>query len=165
MKAKFLLNPMAAALCVWVLAGCATTGSAADPRAVAQDVYRLSGGLEEARLALRYAGGFGFGSLGSDIGERCRRVLGRDPSAMARAACEMAEAASDAARASGRDAAKAGGAALDALESRAVDAMVATYTPAELAAMRRYYASPEGRSVVAKRQQFWANLVAGAKSP
>jgi hypothetical protein len=145
------------------LAGCATTGAAGDPRALAQDVYRLSGGLEEARLALRYVGGFGFGSLGSDVGERCRRALGQNPSAMARAACEMAEAAADAARAGGKDVAKAGGAALDQLEGRAVDALLATYTPAELAAMRRYYASPEGQSITAKRQQFWANLAAGSK--
>lgn len=145
------------------IAGCATTGPVGDPRAMAQDVYRLSGGLEEARLALRYVGGFGFGSLGADVGERCRRALGQNPSAMARAACEMAEAAADAARAGGKDVAKAGVAALDQLEGRAVDALVATYTPSELAAMRRYYASPEGQSITAKRQQYWANLVAGAK--
>jgi hypothetical protein len=65
------------------LTGCATTGPVGDPRALAQDVYRLSGGLEEARLALRYVGGFGLGSLGSDVGERCRRALGQNPSAMA----------------------------------------------------------------------------------
>jgi hypothetical protein len=145
------------------LTGCATTGPVGDPRALAQDVYRLSGGLEEARLALRYVGGFGLGSLGSDVGERCRRALGQNPSAMARAACEMAEAATDAARVGGKDVAKAGVAALDLLEGRAVDALLATYTPAELSAMRRYYASPEGQSITAKRQQFWANLAAGAK--
>jgi hypothetical protein len=155
------MRVMFAALCCLTLTACATTGLAQDPRALAQDVYRLSGGLEEARLALRYGGGVGLGDLGSDVGARCRKKLGENPSAMARAACDIAQAAADAARAGGKDAARAGGAALDALESRAIDAMVATYTPAELVAMRRYYASPEGRSVVAKRQQFWANLVTG----
>jgi hypothetical protein len=157
---KKMLIPIACAL---ALAGCATTGPMADPRALAQDVYRLSGGLEEARLALRYAGAFGVGGFGADLGERCRKALGQNPSAMARAACEMADAAADAARSGGKDAAHAGGQALDALEGRAVDALLATYTPTELAAMRRYYASPEGQSIVAKRQQYWANLVAGAK--
>jgi hypothetical protein len=36
--------------------------------------------------------------------------------------------------------------------------MVETYTAEELAAMRRYYTSPEGRSIVAKRSEYLTRL-------
>jgi hypothetical protein len=44
------------------------------------------------------------------------------------------------------------------MEARAVDAMVETYSAEELAAMRRYYASPEGRSIVAKRAEYLSRV-------
>ncbi|MDX2235221.1 MAG: hypothetical protein NW200_12055 [Hyphomonadaceae bacterium] len=45
------------------------------------------------------------------------------------------------------------------MESRAVEAMADTYSTAELSAMRRHYASAEGRSIVAKRSAYLARLV------
>jgi hypothetical protein len=49
------------------------------------------------------------------------------------------------------------------LEARAAEAMAETYSVEELQAMRRYYASPEGRSIVEKRAQYWAALAGSGR--
>lgn len=133
------------------LAGCATT-PLLDERATAEEVFRLSGGLGDLKLLARMAPA----TLDSgELKQRCIDSLGRNPNPIARAACDMVAGAME-------DAPGSVSAALEReigrLEARAVDAMVETYSPQELAAMRRYYASPEGRSIVAKRAEYMARL-------
>lgn len=148
-----------AALPLALLLSACATAPVEDERAMATDVFKLSGGLEDLRTMARLAPTL----LGdTDVKQKCIDSLGRNPNVLALAACDIA---ADAAR---RVQSGQGGLqqALDAqitrMEGHAVDAMLATYTPGEIAAMRRYYNSPEGRSIVAKRTEYLTRL-AGAR--
>lgn len=143
-----------AACLVLALSACATT-PVVDERALAADVFRLSGGLDDVKLVVRLAP---MALSGADVGARCREGLGRNPNPLGRAACDMAESLIGSLREGQGQMNRALDAQLSAMEAHAVDAMVETYTVNELAAMRRYYASPEGRSIVAKRSEYLSRL-------
>lgn len=153
-----MIRPFAAALLALSLSACATM-PAMDQRATAEEVFRLSGGLEDLKTLARFAPAM---LADTDVKQRCLDSLGRNPNPLARAACDMADSALAGLRAGQGGVSQALEAQIDRMEAHAVDAMVETYTPQELAAMRRYYASPEGRSIVAKRSQYLARL-AGAR--
>lgn len=143
------------------LAACATTGAAPmDKAALSKEVFALSGQTQEVRAALRFAAPLALAGVG-DVGERCRKAMGKDAGPLGRAACEMADAAMGTARAGGSELTKGLDQALVALEARGARAMEETYTTEELLAMRRFYASEAGRGIVAKRAEFWANLAKG----
>ncbi|MDX2235222.1 MAG: hypothetical protein NW200_12060 [Hyphomonadaceae bacterium] len=72
-----------------LLSACATA-PAPDKRALAAEVFALSGGLEDMKLMARYAPLL---VQGEDVKARCLEALGRDPNPLARAACDMAESA------------------------------------------------------------------------
>ena len=147
-----LAAPMALAL-----SACATT-PVQDERAMAAEVFQLSGGLDDLKVMARYAPML----LGeTDVKQRCIDALGRNPNILALAACDLAESAARGVRNGQGGLQQALEAQIGRMEGHAVDAMVATYTPSELAAMRRYYASPEGRSIVAKRSEYLGRLVSG----
>ena len=139
------------------LSACATA-PIQDERAMAAEVFQLSGGLEDLKLMARYAPLM----LGeTDTKQRCIDALGRNPNVLALAACDMAESAARGLR-DGQGGLQRGlEAQIDRMESHAVDAMVDTYTSDELAAMRRYYTSPQGRSIVAKRATYLGRLMGG----
>jgi hypothetical protein len=99
---------------------------------------------------------------GEDVKARCLQALGRDPNPLARAACDMAEGALRGVATGQGGLQRALETQIARMERHAVDAMVETYSAGELAAMRRYYASSEGRSIVAKRSEYLGRL-AGAK--
>lgn len=136
------------------LSACATT-PIVDERAMAAEVFALSGGLDDVKLVVRLAP---MALTSVDIGARCREGLGRNPNPLGRAACDMAESLVGSLREGEGQMTRALDAQLASMEARAVDAMVETYTVDELAAMRRYYASPEGRSIVAKRSDYLSRL-------
>ena len=139
------------------LSACATA-PIQDERAMAAEVFQLSGGLEDLKLMARYAPML----LGdTDVKQRCIDALGRNPNVLALAACDMAESAARGLRNGQGGLQQALEAQIGRMEGRAVDAMVETYTPSELAAMRRYYTSAEGRSIVAKRSEYLGRLVGG----
>jgi hypothetical protein len=149
----------AGALLALTLSACATAAPVMDERALAADVFQLSGGVEEVKAIVRFAPQLALSNVnGADMAERCRRELGANPNPFGRAACEMLEGALRSARVAGADMAAQTDQMFLRLESRAVEAMVETYDARELAAMRRYYASPEGRSIVAKRTEYWARV-------
>ena len=137
------------------LSACATA-PVRDERALAAEVFQLSGGLEDFKLMARYAPML---VGGGDVKQRCIDALGRNPNALALAACDMAESAARGLRSGQGGLQQALEGQIVRMESRAVDAMVETYTAEELAEMRRYYASAEGRSIVAKRTEYLARLV------
>lgn len=139
-----------------LLAACATT-PAMDERATAQEVFRLSGGLDDVKLVVRLAP---TAITGADLGKRCRDGLGRNPGMLGAAACDMMESLVASLQQGEGQLNRALDAQMTAMEARAVDAMVETYSPSELAAMRRYYASPEGRAIVAKRSEYLSRLFA-----
>lgn len=139
------------------LSACATA-PIQDERAMAAEVFQLSGGLEDLKLMARYAPMM----LGdTDVKQKCIDALGRNPNVLALAACDMAESAARGLRNGQGGLQQALDAQIARMESHAVDAMVDTYTTQELAAMRRYYTSPEGRSIVAKRSEYLGRLVRG----
>ncbi len=134
------------------LSACATA-PVQDEHAMAAEVFQLSGGLEDLKLMARYAPMM----LGeTDVKQRCV-----DANILALAACDMAESAARGLRNGQGGLQQALEAQITRMESHAVDAMVETYTTQELAAMRRYYTSPEGRSIVAKRSEYLGRLVSG----
>lgn len=140
------------------LSACATA-PVQDERAMAEEVFQLSGGLSDLKLMARYAPMM----LGdTDVKQKCIDALGRNPNPLALAACDMAESAARGLRSGQGGLQQALETQIARMESHAVDAMVETYTAGELAAMRRYYASPEGRSIVAKRSEYLGRL-AGAR--
>jgi hypothetical protein len=147
--------PMIRAIFLALALSACATAPVLDKRAAAEDVFRLSGGLEELKLMARFAPAT---MDAGDVKQRCLDSLGRNPNPLARAACDVAESAVAGIR-SGQ-----GGLSglleqqIVRMEARAIDAMVETYSAEELAAMRRYYASPEGRSIVAKRAEYWSRL-------
>lgn len=143
-----------AACFVLALSACATT-PIVDEREMAQEVFRLSGGLDDVKLVVRLAP---MALTGADVGKRCRDSLGRNPNPLGRAACDMAESLVGSLRDGEGQMSRALDAQLVTMEAHAVDAMVETYSAGELAAMRRYYASPEGRSIVAKRSEYLTRL-------
>jgi hypothetical protein len=146
------------------LSACASgpVAGPADKPALAREVFELSGGLGELKLAARYAVPLALNEAG-DLGARCREGLGKDAPAFAKAACDMVEAALGDVKGEGRGLARALDAELGRLEARAAEAMAETYSVEELQAMRRYYASPEGRSIVEKRAQYWAALAGSGR--
>jgi hypothetical protein len=143
-----------AVLAALALSACATT-PVADERAMAQEVFRLSGGLDDVKLVVRLAPS---ALAGADVAKRCRDSLGRNPNPLASAACDMVETMMGSMREGEGQLNRALESQLQAMEARAVDAMVETYTASELAAMRRYYDSPEGRAIVAKRSEYLSRL-------
>lgn len=144
------------------LSACATTPGVVDKRALAGEVFALSGGLGDARQALKFAAPAALGQL-DDIGARCRRSIGQNASILSVTACDMVESLLRSSRAGASDYNALVDTAIAKLEARGADAMVATYTTEELIAMRRYYSSPEGRAIVAKRADFWRALVTGGE--
>lgn len=143
-----------AVLLAFALSACATA-PVLDKRAAAEEVFRLSGGLNDLKLMARFAPAM---LDTGDVKQRCLESMGRNPNPLARAACDMAESAAQGLRSGQGGVSQALEAQIVRMESRAVDAMVETYTAEELAAMRRYYASPEGRSIVAKRSEYLSRL-------
>lgn len=143
-----------AAFALAFLSACATT-PIMDKRATAQEVFRLSGGLDDIKLVVRLAP---TAVSGADIGKRCRESLGRNPNILGATACDMVESLMTSLRQGEGQLNRALDTQFASMESRAVDAMVETYSAEELAAMRKYYASPEGRSIVAKRSEYLARL-------
>lgn len=143
-----------AAFLALALSACATA-PVLDKRAAAEEVFQLSGGLNDLKLMARFAPAM---VNGADVKQRCLDSLGRNPNPLARAACDMIESAAQGLRSGQGGLSQALEQQIARMEARAVDAMVETYTAEELAAMRRYYASPEGRSIVAKRSEFLARL-------
>lgn len=137
------------------LSACATL-PVADERATAEEVFRLSGGLDDLKLMARYVPMM---VDAGDVKARCLQSLGANPNPLARAACDMAEAAARGMRDGQGGLQRVLEQQVERMEARAIDAMVETYSPSELAAMRRYYASPEGRSIVAKRSEYLSRLV------
>jgi hypothetical protein len=156
MMMRTLVLSLGAAL---ALCACATT-PLMDERALAADVFRLSGGLEDVRTMARFAAPLALERMG-DLGATCRERLGRNPDPLGRLACEMVGDAMKAARVTGAEAARGVDAMIGQLEGRAIDALVETYDARELAAMQRYYSSPEGRAIVAKRGEYLARLLGG----
>ncbi len=148
------MRRLLAACFVLALSACATT-PIVDKREMAQEVFRLSGGLDDVKLVVRLAP---MALTGADIGKRCRDSLGRNPNPLGRAACDMAESLVGSLREGEGQMNRVLETQLVSMEARAVDAMVETYTAEELAAMRRYYTSPEGRSIVAKRSEYLTRL-------
>ena len=139
------------------LSACATA-PIQDERANAAEVFQLSGGLEDLKLMARYAPMM----LGdTDVKQKCIESLGRNPNILALAACDMAESAMRGLRSGQGGLQQALETQITRMESHAVDAMVDTYTTSELAAMRKYYTSPDGRSIVAKRSEYLGRLVQG----
>lgn len=145
-------------IAAFALQACATA-PVMDKRAMAEEVFQLSGGLDDLKVMARFAPMM---LQGEDVKARCLQALGRDPNPLARAACDMAEGALRGAATGQGGLQRALETQIARMESHAVDAMVETYSAEELAAMRRYYASPEGRSIVAKRTEYLGRL-AGAK--
>lgn len=137
-----------------LLSACATT-PVMDKREMAQEVFRLSGGLDDVKLVARFAPS---AVAGADLGKRCREGLGRNVNPLGLAACEMMDSLVASMRQGEGQLNRALDAQFAAMEARAVDAMVDTYSADELVAMRRYYASPEGRSIVAKRSEYLGRL-------
>lgn len=137
------------------LSACATSAPVVDERALAQEVFRISGGLDDIKLVVRLAPA---SVSPADFGRRCREGLARNPNPLGRAACELAESLFGSAREGEGQVNRLIETQLAAMEARAVDAMVETYTAQELVAMRKYYASPEGRSIVAKRSEYLTRL-------
>lgn len=137
------------------LPACATKAVVIDERAVAQEVFRISGGLDDIKLVVRLAPTT---MSSADLGRRCREGLARNPNPLGRAACDLAESLFGSMRDSEGTVNRLLDSQLAAMEARAVDAMVETYTADELVAMRQYYASPEGRSIVAKRSEYLTRL-------
>lgn len=142
-----------------VLSACATAPESVNKEALAREVIAISGQTEDVRQALRLVAPGMDTLLSADgVGESCRRDLGRDAPVFARAACEALEAAMGLAKAGAKD---ASGLLLDGvarMETKAALALADTYSVRELQAMRRYYASPEGRAIVEKRRDYWQNL-------
>lgn len=136
------------------LSACATT-PVVDERALAQEVFRISGGLDDIKLVVRLAP---TAVSSADFGRRCREGLARNPNPLGRAACDLAESLFGSVREGEGQINRLLDSQLAAMEARAVDAMVETYTAEELVAMRKYYASPEGRSIVAKRSEYLTRL-------
>jgi hypothetical protein len=147
---------LTACVSILLMSACATT-PVMDERAMAQEVFRLSGGLDDVKLVVRLAP---TALTGADLGKRCREGLGRNPSIIGATACDMVESLVASLRQGEGQVNRALDAQMAAMEARAVDAMVETYTPSELAAMRRYYGSPEGRAIVAKRSAYLSRLFA-----
>jgi hypothetical protein len=143
---------------VLALSACATAPPVTDKRAMAEEVFRISGGLDDLKVMARFAPMM---VDGEDLKARCLQSMGRNPNPLSSLACDMVETMMKG-MASGQ-----GGlqrtleAQIARMEGRAVDAMVETYSAGELAAMRRYYASPEGRSIVQKRSEYLGRLVGG----
>lgn len=149
------MRPVFLAAALFALSACATTSPVVDERALAQEVFQISGGLDDIKLVVRLAPST---MSSADLGRRCREGLSRNPNPLGRAACDLAESLFGSMRESEGTVNRLLDAQLLAMEGRAVDAMVETYTADELVAMRRYYASPEGRSIVAKRSEYLTRL-------
>ena len=151
-----MVRLLAAVLPLALLASACATAPVEDERAMATEVFKLSGGLEDLRVMARFAPSL----LGdTDVKQKCIDSLGRNPNVLALAACDMAADAARRLRSGQGGFQQALDAQITRMESHAVDAMLATYTPGEIAAMRRYYASPEGRSIATKRAQYLAALM------
>lgn len=139
------------------ISACATAPPIADKRTMAQEVFQLSGGLEDLRVMARFAPAL----ADVDVRQQCLDGLGRNPNPLGATVCDMLDSAVRGVRSGQGGLSQALDAQITRMESRAVDAMVETYSPGELAAMRRYYSSPEGRSIVAKRQEYLTRLFSG----
>lgn len=151
------MRMMFAAAAALSLAACAT----APPRnelQLAQEVFELSGGFSEARQIVSLGVPFALSEI-DDVGDRCRRSAGSGP--LAAAACEIAVAALRSAQSDRTNLTRALDRQLTSLEGKAAQALVDTYSYDELAAMRRFYSTPEGRSIVSKRAQFWSAMLKG----
>jgi len=152
------MRSLVLAAALLALSACATkVAPVIDERAVAQEVFRISGGLDDIKLVVRLAPTT---ISSADFGRRCREGLSRNPNPLGRAACDLAESLFGSMRESEGTVNRLLDSQLAAMEARAVDAMVETYTADELVAMRRYYASPEGKSIVAKRSEYLTRLFA-----
>jgi hypothetical protein len=138
------------------LGACATALPVEDERTMAAEVFRLSGGLEDFKTMARFAPSL---VEADDVKARCIASLGRNPNPLGRLACDMTENLVSGLRDGEGGLQRTLEAQIVRMEGRAVDAMVETYSAEELAAMRRYYTSPEGRSIVAKRSEYLARLV------
>ena len=151
-----MVRLVAAVLPLALLVSACATAPLEDERAMATEVFKLSGGLEDLRVMARFAPAL----LGdTDVKQKCIDALGRNPNVLALAACDMAADAARHMRAGQGGLEQALDGQITRMESHAVDAMLATYTPGEIAAMRRYYTSAEGRSIVAKRSQYLSALI------
>lgn len=139
------------------LSACATSAPVVDERVLAQEVFRISGGLDDIKLVVRLAP---TSMSSADLGRRCREGLARNPNPLGRTACDLAESLFGSMREGEGHVNRLLDSQLAAMEARAVDAMVETYSARELAAMRKYYASPEGRSIVSKRAEYLTRLFA-----
>ena len=154
-----MVRLFAAVLPLALLLSACATAPVEDERAMATEVFKLSGGLEDLRVMARFAPSL----LGdTDVKQKCIDSLGRNPNVLALAACDLAEDAARRMRSGQGGLQQALDAQITRMESRAVDAMLATYTPSEIVAMRRYYSSAAGRSIVAKRTEYLTRL-AGAR--
>jgi tRNA U34 5-carboxymethylaminomethyl modifying enzyme MnmG/GidA len=145
----------------FALSACATAPAGVDKLTLAREVSRLTGETADVRAALTLVTPGLNRLLGTrNAGEECRRKLDKDAPAFARAACDAVEAALGLAVAGSNDLAKALDAQLVRMDEKSALALADTYSVSELSAMRRYYASPEGRAIVAKRAEYWRNLAA-----
>lgn len=149
--------PLIAALALG-LSACATAPEPMDELSLAGEVFALSGGFNEARQIIRLGVPFAMGEI-DDVGERCRRAAGGS-GVLSGLACEFAEAALGAAQAGRADLVAALDREFDRYERHAAQALADAYTVDELRALRAFYASPEGRSIAAKRSVYWTNLAA-----
>jgi hypothetical protein len=153
MRQLLLLAPLA------LLAACATVPAVQDKQALAREVYSLSGETEDIRAALKLASPFiGEALADAKPSEECKKRLGKDAPTFAKAACDALDLASGALKAGRAEAMKSLDAQLAKIGDNAALALADTYDVGELQAMRRYYASPEGRSIRAKRTEYWSNL-------
>ena len=153
-----MIRAAAFVLPIALLASACATAPIQDERAMATEVFQLSGGLQDLKVMARFAPMM----LGdTDVKQKCIDALGRNPNALALAACDLAESAARRMRAGQGGLQQALETQITRMESHAVDAMVATYTAEELAAMRRYYSSDAGRAIVAKRSEYLGRLMGG----
>ena len=151
-----MVRLFAAVLPLALLLSACATAPVEDERAMATDVFKLSGGLEDLRVMARFAPAL----LGdTDVKQKCIDSLGRNPNVLALAACDLAEDAARRVRSGQGGLQQVFDAQITRMESHAVDAMLATYAPGEISAMRKYYTSPEGRSIVAKRSEYLGRLM------
>lgn len=142
----------------FALSACATVAPVADKRAMAAEVFQLSGGLDDLKTLARFAPAM---VDADDAKARCLQSAGRGSNPLSGLACDMVASVVEGLAKGEGGLSRALENQIGRMEGRAVDAMVETYSTEELAAMRRYYASPEGRSIVQKRSEYLARLAGG----
>jgi hypothetical protein len=145
----------------FLVSACATAAPVGDKRALAAEVFQLSGGLDDLKMLARFAPAM---VDREDAKARCLQSAGRNPNPLSALACDMVGSVMEGLARGEGGLSRALEGQIERMEARAVDAMVETYSAGELAAMRRYYASPEGRSIVAKRSEYLARLAGGRGS-